>query len=83
MQFGVEMLKSLGLPATSAVILANCVVGVYGQLPRAESLVQSMLNPGEVDMSNYADYAHIWNDISDVLVVVQAIYDAFGDPRGS
>jgi len=81
MQFGVEMLKSLGLPSTSAVILANCVIGVYGQLPRAESLVQSMLNPGEVDMSNYADYAHIWNDISDVLVVVQAIYDAFGDPR--
>ena len=81
MQSGVKMLELFGLPAASAMILANCVVGVYGQVPRAESLVQSLLNPGEVDMSNYADYSHIWNDVADVLVVVRAIYDAYGDPR--
>jgi hypothetical protein len=38
MQDGTQILKLFGLPATSAVILANCVIGVYGQLPRADPL---------------------------------------------
>lgn len=81
MQDFIQMLKLFGLPAASASILANFVIGVYGQVPRAESLVQSLLQPGEVDMSNYADYSHIWNDVAGVLVVVGAIYDAYNDPR--
>ena len=81
MQDGIQILKLFGLPATSAVILANCVIGVYGQLPRAESLVHSLLQPGEVDMSDYSDYLHIWNDVADVLVVVDAIFSAYNDPR--
>ena len=81
MQDGIQILKLFGLNATSAVILANCVIGVYGQLPRAESLVHSLLQPGEVNMSDYADYLHIWNDVADVLVVVDAIFSAYNDPR--